>query len=181
MATSTKIFGKSEDRNLVVRAHDVAQIAELQKLAYEPEIYTFFDNVAICPHNDERAALFKQRLEEQQAGRRDILNGAVELDGKLVGDLMLLEVKEGHMAEVAYWVAKPYWGQGIATEAIRLFTDFAFKEYNLIRIYAYVRLENIASMAILRANGFEQEGRLRKTFDWNGEFFDEEIYAKMRI
>ena len=31
-------------------------------------------------------------------------------------------------AEVGYWIARPYWGKGICTEALRLVIDYCFNE-----------------------------------------------------
>jgi len=36
-------------------------------------------------------------------------------------------------AELGYWLAEPYWGKGIMTEAVSTFTEYAFAHFGLIR------------------------------------------------
>ena len=42
----------------------------------------------------------------------------VELDGKLIGAVGYVPNEDGS-AEIGYWIGKPYWGHGFATEATR--------------------------------------------------------------
>ena len=37
-----------------------------------------------------------------------------------------------HSAEVGYWIAEPFWGQGITTRVLRTFTDWGFAEFGLL-------------------------------------------------
>lgn len=39
-------------------------------------------------------------------------------------------------AELGYWLAEPYWGRGLMTEAVRAVTRYAFDELGLFRIEA---------------------------------------------
>ncbi len=83
-------------------------------------------------------------------------------------------------AEMGYWLAEPYWGRGIATDAVRAVVDYAFTELDLVRLEAYVFEWNSASCRVLEKAGFTQEGRLRKRVTKNGENIDEFLYALVR-
>lgn len=48
-------------------------------------------------------------------------------------------------AEVGYRVGEPFWGQGIATGALKALTGYAFTELGLVRLYATVMEWNPAS------------------------------------
>ena len=85
-----------------------------------------------------------------------------------------------YQAEVGYWIGEPYWGKGIATNAIRLITDYGFNELGLMRIVACVFEGNTASMHVLRKNGYEQEAILKKSVFKHGEFLDEYLYTKLK-
>lgn len=37
-------------------------------------------------------------------------------------------------AMVGYWLGEPYWGRGIATGAARALVDYAFKNFDLVRL-----------------------------------------------
>ena len=85
-----------------------------------------------------------------------------------------------YQAEVGYWIGEPHWGKGIATNAIRLITDYGFSELNLMRIVACVFEGNAASMHVLRKNGYSQEAILKKSVFKHGKFLDEVLFAKIK-
>jgi RimJ/RimL family protein N-acetyltransferase len=43
---------------------------------------------------------------------------AVERDGQLIGAVGYIE-RDAEQAEIGYWIGKPWWGNGYATEAAR--------------------------------------------------------------
>lgn len=61
--------------------------------------------------------------------------------------------------EVAYALAKVYWGQGLATEAARAIAQYAFERLGLTRLICLVDQENAASSGVARRIGmtFEKE------------------------
>ena len=65
-------------------------------------------------------------------------------------------------ANVGYWLGEPYWGRGIATGALRAFTEFAFAEFNLVRIDANVYEWNPASARVLEEGGIRVRGTAAK-------------------
>ncbi len=58
-----------------------------------------------------------------------------------------------HEGELGFYLARPYWGRGIATETGRAFIRFGFEELALTRIVATVEAGNDASAHILRKLG----------------------------
>ena len=83
-------------------------------------------------------------------------------------------------AEVGYWLGEPFWGQGIATRVLKVFTEFAMAEYDLVRLYAYVFDWNPASGRVLEKAGYQYEGRLRKSVTKDGHTLDELLYSFVR-
>lgn len=55
-----------------------------------------------------------------------------------------------------------YWGQGIATAAVKAVTRYAFTELRLNRVHAYTFPSNRASSRVLEKAGYRYEGRLRR-------------------
>jgi ribosomal-protein-alanine N-acetyltransferase len=55
---------------------------------------------------------------------------------------------------LAFYLARMYWGRGLATEAGRAFVDFAFDELRLSRVVAVVQVGNDASTRVLEKLGF---------------------------
>jgi ribosomal-protein-alanine N-acetyltransferase len=61
-------------------------------------------------------------------------------------------------AEISYWIAEPYWGQGIATKVVALFTADSFScQPHIHRIFAQVLEGNLASMRVLEKVGYRYE------------------------
>jgi RimJ/RimL family protein N-acetyltransferase len=63
--------------------------------------------------------------------------------------------------EVAYMIAKEYWGQGLGTEAALGVRDYAFERLGLSRLICLIDRDNVASMRVAQNIGmtFEREGR----------------------
>ena len=66
-----------------------------------------------------------------------------------------------------------FWGKGIATEAIRLVTEFGFYTLNLHKVKAGCYEKNQGSAKAFEKVGFVREGLLKKQWIVNGAFFDE--------
>jgi [ribosomal protein S5]-alanine N-acetyltransferase len=68
---------------------------------------------------------------------------------------------------LAFYLARPYWGQGLASEAASAWVKFGFEELGLRKIVATVQAENRASISILEKLKFDlvwrEEGP--RTFD----------------
>jgi [ribosomal protein S5]-alanine N-acetyltransferase len=100
-------------------------------------------------------------------------------DGYLIGGIGFAAFEPGktHKAEIGYWLAKPYWGQGIMSLAIKAITQHAFRELGLKRITAHVFNFNKGSARALEKAGYTLEGRLRQHYSKNGKIFDGLLYA----
>lgn len=106
----------------------------------------------------------------------------VDASDSIIG-VISLELKSDiyrYQAEVGYWIGEPHWGKGVATNAIRLITDYGFNELGLMRIVACVFEGNTASMHVLRKNGYEQEAILKKSVFKHGEFLDKYLFTKLK-
>jgi ribosomal-protein-alanine N-acetyltransferase len=102
----------------------------------------------------------------------DALIGGCGFDG--------LQVGKSHRGEVAYWLARPFWGRGIMTAVVQRLCRHAFEEFGLVRITAHVFSHNPASARVLEKSGFQEEGYLRKHFLKDGEFIDARLFALVR-
>ncbi|HEK4844536.1 TPA: GNAT family N-acetyltransferase, partial [Clostridioides difficile] len=60
-------------------------------------------------------------------------------------------------AELGYWLARNYWGKGIATNAVKEICKIAFEKYNLNKIHANVYSYNRESSKVLEKCGFKIE------------------------
>ncbi|MET0250293.1 MAG: GNAT family protein [Sphingobium sp.] len=81
---------------------------------------------------------------------------------KLVGGCGLHRDADG-MPELGYWIARPYWGLGFATEAARAVLCMA-RASGVGRLRAGHFVDNPASGNVLRKIGFDFTGRVERRF-----------------
>lgn len=62
-------------------------------------------------------------------------------------------------AEVGYWIARPYWNQGLCTEALRMVIDYCFNEKGFTALWGDYFPENPASGKVMEKCGFMDTGR----------------------
>jgi RimJ/RimL family protein N-acetyltransferase len=80
-------------------------------------------------------------------------------------------------AEIGYWLAEPFWGRGITTEALAAITRHAIDAHRLTRIYAVPFAWNTASCRVLEKAGYVLEARLRRSAIKDGQITDQMQYA----
>lgn len=68
----------------------------------------------------------------------------------------------GYKADFGYVLAKPYWGRGLMTEAVRAVVDLAFADPLVHRVWAVCDTDNIGSARVLEKAGLAFEGILRR-------------------
>ncbi|HET6275494.1 MAG TPA: GNAT family N-acetyltransferase [Candidatus Cybelea sp.] len=66
------------------------------------------------------------------------------------------------IAEIGYSVVQTHRGRGIASEAVAALVDEGFNRARLREIRAYCLPENSSSRAVLRRNGFQDQGTLTR-------------------
>lgn len=106
-------------------------------------------------------------------------NFAIEYNGEYVGNIGLVLGSDVYCksAELGYFIGEPYWNKGIASEAIRLITQYAFDTLHLIRIHSDVFEYNAASMRVLSKCGFTLEAISKKALWKKDQVWDEYKYA----
>ena len=96
--------------------------------------------------------------------------------GAFIGRCGLLPwtIEQRSEVEVAYLLAKEYWGQGLATEAAQAIVAYAFERLNLSRLICMMYPENQASVKVARKIGMTLEKELE---DEKGYFL---LYSKTK-
>lgn len=162
---------------LLLRPFRPADADAIQVLAADREIAMDTVNV---PHPYEREhavewiAAHAGQLEREEAVTYAITQAE---DRTLLGAVALILDPPHDSAELGYWIGKPYWGRGYATEAGRAVVGWAFDALALHRIRAGHFRRNRASGKVLQKIGMRYEGRLRGHVKKWGEYQDLELYA----
>ena len=137
-------------------------------------------------HDDDAPMLFKyasdpevgpragwpphKSIEESLEIIRTVFSGegmwAVELKetGDVIGCVGYLPASASNLqipedqAEVGYWIARPYWGMGICTEALRAVVDYCFREKGFSALWGDYFPDNPASGKVMAKCGFLDTG-----------------------
>jgi ribosomal-protein-alanine N-acetyltransferase len=129
------------------------------------------------PYGRDEAARFLNGV----CGADPLTNFAIEVSGEAAGGLGFVPGTdvERYSAEVGYWLGEAWWGRGIGTEALELFTRYAFEDLRLLRVFALPFADNIGSVRVLEKAGYAREGTLRSSCVKYGEPRDQALYAKV--
>jgi [ribosomal protein S5]-alanine N-acetyltransferase len=117
---------------------------------------------------------------ERAINDRQEKSHCIEIDGFAVGGIGITIGEDVYRlsAEMGYWLAEEFWGQGIMSEVVPAFVNYCFEKFSLKRIYATTYSNNVASARVLEKAGFLREGLLRKNVIKDGQILDSLLYAK---
>ncbi len=163
-----------------LRAWRPGDEAALVKYANNRNIWINLRDRFPHPYTMDDATAWVQSVKDQ----RPVMNFAIATsnDDEAIGSIGLTLQEDVHRrsGEIGYWLAEPFWGRGIATRAVRALTEYAFTNFDLVRLYANVFEWNPASGRVLEKAGFTLEGRLRKNITKDGNTIDQFLYALVR-
>jgi len=109
-------------------------------------------------------------------------NFAIRVDENTVGGAGVIIKNDIYRknAEIGYWLAEPFWGNGITTIAVSKLTAYTFANFDVIRIYAEVFSNNPVSMKVLAKNGYHEEAIHRKAIIKNNQVLDAHLWVKFK-
>ena len=161
--------------DIVLRPWSSSDAPELTRLANNPKIAQFMTDGFPHPYTQGDAEKFISFATSHQLVRIF----AVEYKGQLAGGIGLHPQQDisRKNAELGYWIAEPFWGLGIATQAVRMITASGFGLAGVSRIYARPFGTNVASQRVLAKAGYKLEAIIPGGFFKGGQYIDEHIYA----
>jgi ribosomal-protein-alanine N-acetyltransferase len=166
---------------LILRPHTLEDAPEIKRLIGERDVAK---TLLVVPHPYEDGMaedwISKQR---ERFDKGESVNFAIihRQQGFFIGGIGLSSIdRESEIAEIGYWVGKPYWGKGYGTEAARAVLKYAFEVLKLNRIFSKHFGNNLASGRIMQKIGMKHEGCQRQQFKKWGTFVDWELYGILR-
>lgn len=146
-----------ETARLRLRAFDVSDKDSLVDQLTDPQVSK---QLAFVPHpyDASHAEAWINDCVRNPPGKIVGCRLAIERqdDGAFIGGLGLIPHERAF--ELGYWLARPFWGQGYATEAVGAAVDFGLGALNMRQIVAFVFMGNPASTRVLSRLGFAYRG-----------------------
>lgn len=172
---------KLETERLILRPPELADAPTMRALADDFDIAR---NLLAMPHPytdaDARQFIEQRRAEMEHDDTGCAFAIIRRTDQQFMGMIGFGINAEHRRAELGYWLGKPYWGQGYATEAARATLRYCFDQLELNKVCAGHFAHNPASGRVLQKLGMSYEGTLRKHFARFGEFHDTTYYSMLR-
>ena len=163
-------------RALTLRTLTPADAARLVEHLNDEAVYRYLSSRIPQPYTLDDANWWIETGSKDKAIVR-----AIEYRGDFCGVIgaTLQAFEHAHSAEVGYWLARPAWGNGIATAALRQFSEHLFAKTEIRRLFAGVFDGNLASARVLEKAGYEFEGIRQKAVFKNGQYLNEHLYARL--
>jgi RimJ/RimL family protein N-acetyltransferase len=140
--------------NFTVRKVHKEDATSLAKYLNNKKIY---DGTFDIPHPytlEDAENWVKRSLDSGYDKPAGFLNFIIEINGEAAGGIGIKETAEKE-AELGYWLAEKYWGNGIMTAAITDFIDYAFNTVGLDMLWVDVFDGNDASYKVAKKCGFK--------------------------
>lgn len=165
---------------LLLRRLEPSDARDMYEYARLPEVTEY---LLWSPHlSEEQTYQYLRQLRELYRGGT-FCDWAVTLaeSGKMIGTCGYTTYDTEHRrAEVGYVLNPRYWGQGIATEAVKAAVAFAFDELEMNRVEAHYIVGNDASRRVMEKCGMTFEGILRQYMCVKGHYRDIGVCAVTR-
>jgi RimJ/RimL family protein N-acetyltransferase len=164
---------------LVLRSLALSDAPRVEELVSDADVASTTANI---PH-PYQAGGARTYIENHLAGSSatgEIVWAITERTAGLIGAIGLRHEASQMKAELGYWIGKPWWRQGYATEAGRAAIEYGFLGLGLNRIFAHHMVRNPASGRVLEKLGMRHEGSLRQHLRRDGRFEDLELYGILR-
>ena len=147
---------------LVLRPFTLEDAPIVQKLAGAREIA---DTTLNIPHPYPDGAAKKwisTHQKEYEKNASAVWAVTLKDSGQLIGCISLTADSKKERAELGYWIAREYWGQGYCTEAAKKVLTYGFRQAKLNRIFAFYLSRNPASGKVMQKIGMKKEGQMRQ-------------------
>jgi ribosomal-protein-alanine N-acetyltransferase len=137
-------------RRLILREVTARDVPQMARLAGDWDIARMTARIPY-PYSEDLAHQWLAAIEPEEAVR------AITLDGELIGAVGFVRNEDGS-AEIGYWVGRPWWGQGFATEAASALVRYCFTTEGLKRLVCCHFEDNPASQRVIEKLGFQPNG-----------------------
>ena len=152
-----------ETRRLILRPLSLTDAPAIQRHFNNWKIIQNLAVVVPWPYPDDGAETFiRQHLEKIAAGQ-EIYQWVLALrsgDGEAIGNIRFCPRTEAAKGNRGFWLAEPYWNQGLMTEAIEAVNDFVFKTLGLESFSVCNAVSNAASRRVKQKTGAEFVGHI---------------------
>lgn len=163
-----------------IRKWTLTDAADLAKAISDKEVQDNLRDGLPYPYTEQDGKEYISAM--LSSDENNVFAFAITVNDTAIGSIGAFRQENIHRqtAELGYYIAKKYWGNGITTKAVKQICDYIFNNTDIIRIYAQPFAHNGASCRVLEKAGFKCEGILRSNAVKNGKIADMRMYALLK-
>ena len=164
---------------LALRPFGEGDFADLHAMTGDADVvrYLYWD---VHSEEDTRLALAKRITQGELTREGEWLVLAMELDGRIVGQVVLKWTSiESRQGEIGFVLRPEFQGKGYAREASEAVLRMGFEELGLHRIIGACDTRNEPSWQLMARLGMRREAHFIEDEYFKGEFGDQYIYAML--
>ena len=166
-----------ETSRLLLRRVTMSDAGDLYAYGRDPEVARHVLWDAYRSEADARAYI-RYLTRQYRSGLPGSWGILYKPNRKIIGTIGFMWLNRDHnSAEIGYSLARPYWNQGIMSEALREALRYGFSALGLHRIEAQHECDNPASGRVMEKAGMRREGTLLGRLYNKGKYVDVELYA----
>jgi RimJ/RimL family protein N-acetyltransferase len=161
--------------HFILRPWREEDLPSLVKYADNPDIAKFMTDGFPHPYTEECGKKFIRVVSADDP----VKVFAIEINGEAAGSVGIFQQQDVHRmnAEIGYWLAEIYWGNGVMSRVLTQMTEYGFTTFGINRIFARPFGSNRKSARVLEKAGFRLEAIFKGALIKNGVFEDEMIYS----
>jgi ribosomal-protein-alanine N-acetyltransferase len=152
-----------ETRRLILRPLAPADAPAIQRHFNNWNVIRNLASVVPWPYPDDGAETFIRQQSQKAAAGEETYHWVLVLrqgDGEAIGSISFRSQPAGAKGNRGFWLAEPYWNQGLMTEAVAAVNDFVFETLGLESFHVCNSASNAASRRVKQKTGAEFVGTI---------------------
>ncbi|WP_436865262.1 GNAT family N-acetyltransferase [Bacillus fungorum] len=169
-----------ETDRLILRSLQLDDALVIEKLAGD---YDIAKTTLSIPHPYPKGSAkdFITHMLQAETDKKVVIFSILGKNNKELLGVINLNLDPIHKrGELAYWIGRPYWGNGFGTEAAKALLHYGFNELHLNKIFAAAFSNNPGSWRIMEKIGMKHEGTFKQHVVKSGESMDITYYGILR-
>jgi [ribosomal protein S5]-alanine N-acetyltransferase len=171
-------FMEIKSERLILKELREEDLDFIYKMSKEPLVYYYEDDEE--PSKEETIKKYSKRIATMKEEPHQYLIFLIHIlpEEIPIGVVFVqLNWEEMREWEIGYEVHPDYWGNGYATEAVKLLLKHSFEKLNAHKVVGFCNANNKKSANVMERVGMQRDGILREGRLWQGKWCDEYVYS----
>ena len=167
---------KSE--RLILKKLNYEDLDFIYKMASNPLVYLYEEDEE--PSKEQTYKKYSKKISRMEEVPDEYLIVLISILPQEIpiGQVFIqLNWREMREWEIGYEIHPDYWGNGYATEAVKLLLKHSFENLNAHKVVGFCNAHNKKSANLMERVGMKRDGLLREGRLWHKEWCDEFVYS----